>query len=141
MKTKIVEAAHSRESGNWGKFLIGVPDEAERSRKSAVSSLPAPLLHQRGWSRRHIWVLDLETGEGAFFAHGGLAQADLQQHRIWVCPLFEPFLQWLYTQDITDISALPDVVYLPHAPFSDRGYRRPGPGSGPECVPDAAEVA
>jgi len=87
------------------------------------------LLSTRGWSHDHVWVLDLETGEGACFRPGGLAHADLNKHRIWVCPLFEPFLEWLYDQDLTDLTVLPDLVTLTlkEAPFSMFGYRRPGP--------------
>jgi hypothetical protein len=44
-----------------------------------------------------------------------------------VCPLFEPFLEWLYEQDLTDLSTLPRRVELPDAEFSFTGYRRPGP--------------
>jgi hypothetical protein len=75
----------------------------------------------------YIFVLDLQTGEGAMFRHGGFARADLNKHKIWVCPLFEPFLEWLYEQDVDVLSCLPDTVDLPNAPFELRGYRRAGP--------------
>ena len=71
-------------------------------------------------------VVDLETGEGAMFSPGGLAAADLQKHRIWVCPMFEPFLAWLYKQDLSDLTKLPKHVDLPDAPFEMHGYRREG---------------
>lgn len=74
-----------------------------------------------------MWVLDLQTGEGAFFRPGGYAAADLEKHRVWVCPLFEPFLEWLYRQDLTDLGQLPRLVELPDAEFAMRGYRRAGP--------------
>lgn len=133
MRTKVIEAVQSLEKpANWGKFLLGEPD-AEWMRKSAVSTdSPASLLSLIGWTPQHLWVLDLQTGEGAFFRPGGSAQADLdEKHRIWVCPLFGPFLEWLYDRfrenPELDIDELPDVVELPGAPFAFAGYRRPGP--------------
>jgi hypothetical protein len=75
-------------------------------------------------------VLDLETGEGAYFLPGGNARADLREHRVLVCPMFEPFLEWLYAQDVNDITTLPVVLDLPDAPFALYGYRRPGPEGG-----------
>lgn len=114
METKIIEVTNGPR--NHGKMLVGRWDW-EWDRASIVSALPQPLLGQLGWSRRHIVVFDLQTGEGATFLPGGLAAADLEKHRVWVCPLFEPFLEWLYAQDLTDIQALPAHVDLPAAPF------------------------
>lgn len=71
--------------------------------------------------------MDLATGEGALFRHGGLASADLNRHKIWVCLLFEPFLQWLYQQPMDRIPDLAgQVVELPGSPTGFHGYRRPG---------------
>jgi hypothetical protein len=123
MQTKIIEATNG--DRNWGKFCIMRPD-VEWSRRSVISELGAPLLQQIGWTPEHIWVLDLQTGEGAYFRPKGNAAADLAKHRIWVCPLFEPFLGWLYQQDTSDLDALPDSVDLPDAPFHLYGYRREG---------------
>lgn len=124
METKIIEAAHSPEAGNWGKFELCRHD-TEWARRSAVATgLRAPLLAQRGWSREHLWVHDLETGEGVCLRPGGSARADLAKTRVRVCPLFGPFLDWLYKQDLRDLQALPDVVYLPGARFAQYGYRR-----------------
>jgi hypothetical protein len=54
---------------------------------------------------------------------------------IWVCPLFEPFLEWLYERyreaGELDLDELPDVVELPGAEFAFHGHRRPGPEAGP----------
>lgn len=147
MKTKIIEAGQSAEGPNWGKFLLGRLDvewqvrsglaEVARQATEEVGGPgsydpgprphTAPLLAEVGWDRRHLWVLDLQTGEGAFFRPGGLARADLHKHKIWVCPMFEPFLEWLYRQDLSDLDALPSFVSLPDAPFDFAGYRRPGP--------------
>lgn len=128
MRTYLFEATQSIDgAGNWGKFMVGVMD-VEWEWHSKISDHPSPLLRQRGWTPRHIWVLDLQTGEGACFRHGGHASADLNNHAIWVCPLYEPFLAWLYTQDLANLDELSaSVVQLPDAPFAIFGYRRPGP--------------
>jgi hypothetical protein len=137
MKTKIVEAG---QGGNWGKFLVAQFTEEEWSHRTAVPSdepddllmgMPRPsVLSARGWAPSHIIVFDLETCEGAAFSPGGSAHADLDKHAIWVCPMFEPFLEWLYKNIYPNyqgnILALPDYVDLPGAPFSMAGYRRPG---------------
>jgi hypothetical protein len=122
MLTKIVEVTNEF---NWGKFMLARFDK-EWGHRSALSGSQAPLLREIGWGPEHLWVLDLQTGEGAFFRLGGLARADLNKHKIWVCPMFEPFLEWLYQQDVTDLSVLPDLVRLPEAEASFAGYRRSG---------------
>lgn len=119
MKIKLVEVTNG--PANWGKFLIGQFDD-EWSYKSVIDG--APLLSCRGWSPKHVLVLDLQTGEGAMFLPGGFAKADLDKHCVWVCPLFEPFLTWLYAQP--DPFAISAHVDLPDAPFAMSGYRRPG---------------
>ena len=129
MKTKIIEATNGPQ--NWGKFMLGQFD-AEWWRPSAIphalqSTLTCSLLRMVGWTPEHLLVVDLQTGEGAIFRPGGLARADLDKHRIWVCPLFEPFLTWLYKQDLSDLDKLPDHIDLPDAPFQWSGYRRAGP--------------
>lgn len=132
MRTRIVEAVQSKDGlGNWGKFLVGVFDE-EWAHKSRVSP-GRPLLRECGWwGPERLWVLDLQTGEGAYFGPGGSATADLDKHRIWVCPLYGPFLEWLYARHEEsggrlDLDGLPEVVELPGAEFAISGYRRPGP--------------
>jgi hypothetical protein len=122
METKIVEATNGN---NWGKFLVGRMTD-EWNRRSVISGSHMPLLREIGWGPGHVWVLDLQTGEGAYFRPGGVVAADLKRHRIWVCPLFEPFLEWLYAQPDLTPSALPDSVEL-EAEFDFYGYRRPGP--------------
>jgi len=84
------------------------------------------LLNEVGWTEDNIFLLDLQTGEGARFRPGGLASTDLDKHKIWCCPMYEPFLNWLYKQDLTDFSKLPDSLNLPDAEFQYRGYRREG---------------
>lgn len=139
MHTKIIEAGQAKggpESFNWGKFLLGVLD-VEWTHHSVMSPDGGLLLPQCGWGLDHLWVLDLQTGEGAYFKPGGSAKADLDKHRIWVCPMFEPFLEWLYEQPIRQkngivtvpqVQALPDFVELPDAPAAMSGYRRKGGG-------------
>lgn len=124
MQTKIIEV----ENGfNWGKFLL-MRFDAEWAYRSAVDALP--LLATRGWCPEHLWVMDLQTGEGACFRPGGLASGDLNSHAIWVCPMFEPFLEWLYKQDLSDLGKLPQLVsFTPEETrqhTSLKGYRRPG---------------
>lgn len=130
MITKIIEATqhgkHEEAFQNWGKFMVMRPDY-EWNRKSEVDAESNSLLRSIGWSVDHLWVLDLQTGEGACFRHGGKASHDLnEKHKVWVCPLFEPFLNWLYEQDVMDLTKLPDHVELPDAEFSMQGYRREG---------------
>lgn len=120
MKTLFIEATSPQ--GNWGKFAVGVFDQDELARPSAIDG--HPLVWGRGWAQGHVFVMDLQTGEGATFRMGGLARADLDKHKIWVCPLFEPFLTWLYLQP--DPMNLPPTVEL-DVPLAFAGYRRPGP--------------
>lgn len=126
MKTKFIEVTN--EKLNWGKFLLLRFEEPEWAVRSEIAN--APLLSSCGWDAQHLWVLDMQTGEGAFFFPGGNAASDLHKHQIWVCPMYEPFLAWLYKQDLSDIEALPALVEFTReeARFDMRGYRRPGPG-------------
>lgn len=129
MKTKIIEATQGVGGPNHGKFLIAHLD-MEWERKSAATGPGRPLLARIGWAPGHIIVFDLQTCEGAAFRPGGIPSADIEKHRIWVCPLFEPLLKWLYEQDLSDLDRLPDSVELRGAPFALRGYRRSGAGTG-----------
>lgn len=130
MRTKFIEVTGLGPNGqpfNWGKFMVGCFDGEEWRRRSTVE--PAPILSGRGWTFKHLLVMDLQTGEGAAFKHGGLASSDLNdKHQIWVCPMFEPFLTWLYKQSVEDIDALPSHITLTHeeAPGALAGYRRDG---------------
>ena len=133
MQTKIIEATNVAAGGiNYGKFMLGRFDR-EWERRPQVTcddiSRRMPLLMQVGWGPEHLMVMDLQTGEGAIFRPGGLAAADLNKHRVWVCPLFEPFLAWLYKQDLRDLTKLPDLVEIPNPKSALQGYRRPGPDS------------
>lgn len=137
METKFVEVTNGF---NWGKFLLGRFDQGERAYRSVIDQPqePYPIVPWR-WTNDHLLVLDIETGEGAIFKVGGYAKADLDKHRIWVCPMFEPFLNWLYEQDVTDLQALPDHVTFTEteAPSAVRGYRREGSiGIGPNTPYD-----
>ena len=131
MQTVTIEATQSIEGGqfcNHGKFLVGMFDE-EWGAFSHVPPLVNPifLLSLTGWSRDHVLVLDLETGEGAIFRPTGFHAYDLdKKHRIWVCPIFAPFLEWLYQQFPFKLEDLPAVVELPEAEFEYSGHRREG---------------
>jgi hypothetical protein len=123
METKFIEVTNGPQ--NWGKFMVGRFTVEEGRRGSRIDKSPSLLLTV-GWTPRHILVVDLQTGEGSIFQPGGYAPADLDKHKIWVCPMFEPFLTWLYKQDLKDLNALPSHVDLPDAPFAMSGYRRKG---------------
>lgn len=124
MITKFVEVTNDEQ--NWGKFLVMKFDTEWEYRSCMTPESKRPLLDACGWSRDHIWVLDLQTGEGVFVRLGGFAAADLNKHKVWVCPMFEPFLEWLYKQNMNELEKLPDRLNLPDAPFSMSGYRREG---------------
>jgi hypothetical protein len=125
MIVKMIEVTNN--DLNWGKFMLLRPDTEWSRLPTMDPSSRTPLLRQIGWTPEHVWVLDLQTGEGACFRPGGIARADLLKHKIWCCPMYEPFLEWLYRQDLADITALPDMVNLSDAKFEMWGYRRPGP--------------
>ena len=120
MQTKFIEATNNDQ--NWGKFIL-IRFDVEWEQKSFTTH---SLLGEVGWRPENIIVFDLQTGEGARFLPGGLASADLDRHKIWCCPLFESFLEWLYLQDLTDLNNLPNVINLPNAEFAFAGYRRKG---------------
>jgi len=133
MITHFIEATQKTDEdksslANWGKFLVARFDAEEWAARSVIlgESLSQSLLGSIGWAPNHIIVFDLQTCEGAGFSPGGLAQADLNKHRILVCPMFEPFLQWLYQQDLADITKLPTKVVIPDVEFAMAGYRRQG---------------
>lgn len=126
MITKFIEATNVEAGGiNWGKFMLARFDAEEWKRRSKVDD--AIMLRARGWSPSDLLVMDLQTGEAAMFSPGGYAKADLDKHRVWVCPLFEPFLCWLYKQDLSDLAKLPDLVWIDDPRSALQGYRRPGP--------------
>jgi hypothetical protein len=131
VETRIIEATNDV---NHGKFMLcrfvakewGEPGALHTISDLGNAKPERSVLAARGWSTRHIFVMDLQTGEGAMFLPGGYAKADLDKHKIWVCPMFEPFLTWLYTQDLTDLQALPRAVQV-EGESALAGYRRPGP--------------
>lgn len=104
MKTRFIEAIGIQPGGapgNHGKFSVGWFEAHEWARQSEVDADMGEvrsLLGRTGWTGRHFVVSDLQTGESAIFLLGGHAANDLDKHAIWVCPLFEPFLEWLYVQ-------------------------------------------
>jgi len=125
MQSKLIEATNVAVGGfNWGKFMVCRFTPDEWAYRSIIAE--QPLLHTVGWDRQHLFVLDLQTGEGAMFRPGGLAPADLNKHRIWVCPMFEPFLKWLYKQDLSNLETLPPVVDIDDPVSALTGYRRAG---------------
>lgn len=128
MNLKFIEVSQGG-TGNWGKFALGQFADEEWAVRSSLPEAPNhPLIAGRGWCPYHVLFLDLQTGEGAILMPQPYASvhADLEKHRIWVCPMAEPFLEWLYQQDLTDLDKLPAYVELPDAKFAMAGYRRPG---------------
>lgn len=125
MRTKIVEATNN--NFNWGKFLLGDFDVDELSYRSLIDQ--GLLIRGRGWGPGHLLVFDLQTGEGSWFRLGGYAKHDLDKHRIWVCPMFEPFLEYLYRwhSEGKDPFDLPGLLDIKDAPPAMSGYRRSGP--------------
>jgi hypothetical protein len=123
VKVKFIEVTN--QNLNWGKFLLGRFD-SEWEYESSVAP-GTKLLAGRGWTPEHLLILDVQTGEGAVFSPGGSVTHDLNKHKIWVCPMYEPFLEWLYRQDLSDLDKLPAFLDLKDAPFEWSGYRRPGP--------------
>lgn len=123
MQVKFIEVTNNDQ--NWGKFFVARFDKDEWGYQSQFGK--GSLLREVGWGPDNIIVFDLQTREGAGFRPGGLASADLDKHQVWVCPMYQPFLEWLYQQDLTDLSKLPASLNLPNAPFALAGYRRKGP--------------
>lgn len=121
MVAKFIEVTNGLR--NWGKFLL-LRFDCEWQQQSVISG--RPLLRDIGFNPQQVWVLDLQTCEGAAFMPGGHVGSDLDKHAIWICPMYQPFLEWLYRQDVTNLEALPSHVDLPEAEFQMSGYRRPG---------------
>lgn len=140
MKTRFVEATQGVRGGlNHGKFMVAAFDAEEWARRCEldreVIARDARLLSRCGWTDEHFVVFDLATGEGALFRAPGSARADLNSHRVWVCPMFEPFLEWAYGEARKNpagwFDALPALVELPDAPAAMQGYRRRGDDGWP----------
>lgn len=139
MRSKIVEAVGGN-NFNWGKFMVLQWEPEDWDHTSIVQheydGRVRRLLPSIGHNRRDIMVMDLETCEGAIFSPGGVARSDLRKRRVWVCVLFEPFLDWLYEFYNTHYRAegrpfnvldLPDKVEFPDNPPAFQGHRREGP--------------
>lgn len=127
MRITFVEATNGF---NWGKFAIGRFDAEELAYRSVIEEkemgVSAKLVGSRGWGPEHFWFMDLQTGEAAMFRHGGHARADLAKHRIWVCPMAEPTLVWIYAHSLDELPAVIELTEA-EAPSAFAGYRRPGP--------------
>lgn len=136
MKTKFIEAITLGPNGepfNHGKFMVGRYDE-EWSRRSAITEAGAsPLLRQIGWGPAHLFVMDLQTGEGFTCLPGGHPDFDRKKHNVWTCVIFPVWLRWLYDQDLSDLDALPNLVtfsfdQIPPALVGSRGDGQPVKG-------------
>jgi hypothetical protein len=132
MQTLIIEAHNGM---NYGKFLLATYGPEEWSREARVEPTGRKLLPSIGFGGEWVWVLDLQTREGAAFLLSGQVTLlhQLEKHQVWVCPMYEFFLGWLldrYREDSAGVMALnlPDVVELDTKYFALAGYRRKGPG-------------
>src|SRR5262245_33652018 len=97
MESRFIEVTNG--PNNWGKFLLLRFTADDWAYVSKVPDYPDPLLRSIGWGPGAVWVLDLQTREGAAFSPHGVASIDLNtKHQVWVCPMFEPFLVWLYAR-------------------------------------------
>jgi hypothetical protein len=114
VRTAFIEACTR---ATWGRFMVGVNDAEEWCRYSARWPEARPLLAETGWERRHFWLFDLHTGQGACFRHApdGLVVHDLKvkgldQRCEWkgmrVTMLFGHVLLWLYQQPLDKVLAL-----------------------------------
>lgn len=139
MKSKIVEAVGGGDF-NWGKFMVLQWEAEDWDRTSVVvkeyDGRDRRLLPYIGHNAGDLTIIDLQTCEGAVFSPGGLASADLNKHRVWVCVLFEPFLDWLYQFYNThyanegrpfDVLDIPDKLEFQSHPRELQGFRREGP--------------
>jgi len=71
MRTYLFETiASPRTPKNWGAFMVCVPDEIEWAWQSHVSTSLMPALAEFGWTPEHVIVMDMKTGEAAFFRPG-----------------------------------------------------------------------
>lgn len=121
MDVHFVEATNGPQ--NWGKFAVCRFTDDEWKVLSQVDG--RPLLAGRGWSREHTLIVDLQTGEGAFFPEW-VHKSDLDKHAIWVCPMFEHALLKILAGDHDPMKTEP-LIDFPDAPFEYAGYRRGGP--------------
>lgn len=125
MRTIFIEA-EDESKFNFGKFMLGIFGEEEWQYDSVIDK-GRRLLDLRRWTKQHILILDCATGEGALFLLGGNAEADLEKHRVWVCPLYQPFLTWLYKHyNENGLEGLPNYVNLGKCETAISGYRRSG---------------
>lgn len=130
MRSKIIEVCQPTPV-NWGKFMIAEFDENETSYISVITKSPLlPAIGYWGEENKWLWLLDLQTGEGALFpvSSKGNAKYQLDKHKIWVCLLYEPLLEWLYQNYKGDIDEIPSYIEI-DAPAGLYGYRRSGTGN------------
>jgi hypothetical protein len=133
MQTKLIEFTHTGDAGNWAKVLVAAFSDEWAHRSVVADDRPRSLLSACGWGSWHRLIMDLQTGEGLIVSPGGDASVDLAKRRLWTCPLFPFALDWLYRQDLSDVSTLPDAVELPQAPVSLTGQRGAGPSMNDEA--------
>lgn len=143
MELKFVEAGQAPEGGgNWGKFAVARWSTLEMREPTRFPGCEGQFITGlTGSPFDHIWLLDIQAGEGALFSINNPIPVDvphqLNEKQIYICPMFEPFMTWLWEHirshqgtNLDWFDELPRVVVLPEAPFDLYGYRRRGRTSG-----------
>jgi hypothetical protein len=77
------------------------------------------LLRMCGWSPICCGCWISRPAKGRASKLGGRGSVDLSEsgkQQIWVCPMFEPFLEWFYRRDLNDSDKLPALVNLGDGP-------------------------
>lgn len=150
MITRFIEATQKTDNYNHGKFMVARFDADEAKAMTAMPGYEEWSLWRIGGQRKlhpgTTLVVDLQTGEGAAFSlkgsWPGAAKYDLDAHKIWVCPMYEHFLGWLYRQGLGDgagdITTLPRYVEIDTLEGSVAGYRRDGSHAGSAPTADPA---
>ena len=101
--THLIEAS---DNAAYGKFLIARLDDELHASSALPGYEGSPLLRLGGLRRfneNSTLIVDLQTGNAAvfFISNGGSWEADLNRTGpIHVCPMFRPFLKWLYEQKV-----------------------------------------
>jgi hypothetical protein len=132
VKSKFLEVTNK---ANWAKLQLLQWEPSDLARPSLVQKgkvLLNAVQVRRGDAAdplTAVFVRDLQTQEGCEFYPSPEAdcKTQLDMHRVWVCPLFYPFVSWLFANYQGDVTSLPDLVELADSKKQEyQGYRRPG---------------
>lgn len=117
MIVKFIEAS---DGTAHGKFMLARMDAELATRSGLPGYEDEPLMTvggRRKFNSHSTLVVDLQTGRGAALALDPFSYTKLDEGgRMWVCPMFRPFLKWLCLQGLGmgagDITALPSYVEI-----------------------------